>query len=298
MQAVIQATGLTRRFGAREAVEGLDLEIPAGQVSAFLGPNGAGKTTTIRMLLGLLRPHGGRCEVLGRPPGHPEGLAQVGALVEMPSLYDHLTGEENVRVTQMLRGLPRSEVSRVLGLVGLAREARRPAQTYSLGMRQRLGLALALLGEPKLLILDEPTNGMDPAGILEIRELLRTLPERTGAAVFLSSHLLAEVEQVAQHLVVLHRGRLRYQGPLAALGAGLETRVRVRVQEPGRAQEALGALGHRVEALEDHLRVWAPAEAVPDLAAALVRAGAGVLELAPEHPNLETRFLALLEEGA
>ncbi len=298
MQAVIQATGLTRRFGAREAVEGLDLEIPAGQVSAFLGPNGAGKTTTIRMLLGLLRPHGGRCEVLGRPPGHPEGLAQVGALVEMPSLYDHLTGEENVRVTQMLRGLPRSEVSRVLGLVGLAREARRPAQTYSLGMRQRLGLALALLGEPKLLILDEPTNGMDPAGILEIRELLRTLPERTGAAVFLSSHLLAEVEQVAQHLVVLHRGRLRYQGPLAALGAGLETRIRVRVQEPGRAQEALGALGHRVEALEDHLRVWAPAEAVPDLAAALVRAGAGVLELAPEHPNLETRFLALLEEGA
>jgi len=133
---------------------------------------------------------------------------------------------------------------------------------------------------------------------LEIRELLRTLPERTGAEVFLSSHLLAEVEQVAQHLVVLHRGRLRYQGPLAALGAGLETRIRVRVQEPGRAQEALGALGHRVEALEDHLRVWAPAEAVPDLAAALVRAGAGVLELAPEHPNLETRFLALLEEGA
>lgn len=297
MQNVIHAKGLTRSYGRIAAVEGLDLDIPSGAVSAFLGPNGAGKTTTIRLLLGLLKPQAGLCEVLGFPPGHPEGLAQIGALVEMPSLYDHLTGEENVRVTQLMRGLPRTEVDRVLAQVGLTGDARRPARTYSLGMRQRLGLALALLGEPKLLILDEPTNGMDPAGILEMRELVRRLPADTGATVFLSSHLLAEVEQVAEHLVVIHHGRLRYMGPLEGLGAEGEGTLRLRVEHLPAALACLEGLGVRASAEgQDALRAQVPAAEAPRVAAALVGAGVGLLELAPERANLESRFLALLEE--
>ena len=174
----IQSKGLTRRFGTFLAVDGVDLSVRTGAITAFLGPNGAGKTTTISLLLGLLKAQAGTCEVLGLPPGHPEALAQIGALVESPSLYDHLTGFENLEITRLMRDQPRTEVHRVLKQVDLERDARRPVREYSLGMRQRLGVALALMGQPRLLILDEPTNGLDPAGIQDMRTLIQRLPGR------------------------------------------------------------------------------------------------------------------------
>ncbi|HEX9082883.1 MAG TPA: ATP-binding cassette domain-containing protein [Holophagaceae bacterium] len=295
MDDAIHSNGLSRRFGRVAAVEGLDLRVPPGRISAFLGPNGAGKTTTIRLLLGLLRPHAGTCEVLGHPPGHPAALAQLGALVESPSLYPHLTGLENVEITRILRDLPRSETDRVLAQVGLAQDAQRQVRTYSLGMKQRLGMALALLGHPRLLLLDEPTNGLDPVGIQEMRTLIRTLPRETGVTVFLSSHLLAEVEQTADHLVVIHRGRLRYQGPLDAFGGMATPRLRVRVGDQARALALLTCAGFASTPGEDGIEVRAEATRAPEVARILVGAGLDLQALAPVQSRLEERFLALVE---
>ena len=296
MDLVISSQGLTRRFGARTVVQDLDLAVPAQSITGFLGPNGAGKTTTISLLLGLLKAHAGTCEVLGHPPGHPAALAQLGAMVESPSLYDHLTGRENLEITRLMRGVGKSEVDRVLGLVSLSADARRPVREYSLGMRQRLGVALALMGQPRLLILDEPTNGLDPAGIQDMRELIRRLPRDTGASVFLSSHLLSEMEQVAQNLVVIHHGRLRYQGSTEGLGQTGEAGLVLRVDLPDRAREALRPLGFPVREADGHLWVQAPASEAPSVAASLVGGGCALYELAPHRVSLETRFLALLEQ--
>lgn len=297
MTVAIQSAGLTRRFGKMLAIQGLDLSVQAGTITAFLGPNGAGKTTTISLLLGLLKADGGTCEVLGLPPGHPEALARIGALVESPSLYDHLTGWENLEITRLMRGAPASDIDRVLKLVDLARDARRPVREYSLGMRQRLGMALALLGDPRLLILDEPTNGLDPSGIQDMRELIRSLPRQAGTTVFLSSHLLAEVEQVAEDLVVIHKGRLRYQGSTLGLGTAGPAELMVRVGEAARAQAALGALGFPAREADGRLWIQATEEEAPRIAASLVEQGCALYELAPRKVNLEARFLALLEEA-
>jgi ABC-type multidrug transport system ATPase subunit len=296
MAHVIQAQGLSHRFGKIEAVSELDLQVVEGTVCAFLGPNGAGKTTTIRLLLGLIQPHAGTCEVLGNAPGHPKALAQLGAMVESPSLYDHLTGYENVEITRLMRNLPKSETDRVLTHVGLSRDARRVVLGYSMGMRQRLGLALAMLGAPKLMILDEPTNGLDPAGIQEIRDLIRRLPQETGATVFLSSHLLAEVELIAQQLVIIHRGRLRYQGALADFGKQELTGYRAFVDDLPKALVCLEQAGHTANIEGDHLRMTlSPADA-PRALNQLVTQGLSVSEFAPVRINLEDRFLSLLEE--
>lgn len=295
MGEAIHSDGLSRRFGRIAAVEGLDLRVPGGCISAFLGPNGAGKTTTIRLILGLLRPHAGTCEVLGYSPGHPSALAQLGAMVETPSLYGHLTGLENVEITRLMRDLPRTESDRVLAQVGLAQDARRQVRTYSLGMRQRLGVALALLGNPRLLVLDEPTNGLDPVGIQEMRELIRRLPRESGVTVFLSSHLLAEVEQTADHLVVIHRGRLRYQGPMKAFGGTSAPHLQVRAGDPAGALALLSAAGISAEIQGDAVVVQADPERAPEIARILVGAGLPLRELAPVQTSLENRFLSLVE---
>ncbi len=295
MGNAICSVGLTRRFGKVNAVENLDLAVRSGAITAFLGPNGAGKTTTIRMLLGLVAPHSGTCEVLGFPPGHPQALAQIGAMVESPSLYDHLTGAENLEITRLMRNESRSEADRVLSLVGLAQDANRPVRGYSLGMRQRLGIALALMGKPKLLVLDEPTNGLDPMGIHEIRDLIRRLPLETGATIFLSSHLLAEIEQVAEDLVVIHQGRLRFQGPMAALGSVGPAEITVRVDDPVRATECLSAQGFLVRIEGERLWIKGERSEAPLIVSGLVGAGISVFELVPHRVNLEDRFLALLE---
>ncbi len=290
----VSTQGLGHAFGKVLALRDLDLRVPEGCVSAFLGPNGAGKTTAIRLLLGLLKVRTGSATVLGLPPGHPQALARIGALVESPSLYPHLTGRENVEITRLMRNAPRFETDRVLGMVGLLEAAGRLVKGYSLGMRQRLGLALALMGEPRLVVLDEPTNGLDPSGIAEVRELICRLPRETGATVLVSSHLLAEVELMAEHLVVIHKGLLRFQGPLATFG-GEAAVVLVRVNDAPRAQELLSQEGLTVTPGEAHLRVEAPPEGAHRIAALLVRAGLDLHELVAERPSLERRFLTLVE---
>lgn len=296
MGNVISSRSLRKRFGSITALQNIDLDVPSGCISAFLGPNGAGKTTFIRILLGLLRPDSGDCEVLGYPPGHPAALRQIGAMVETPSLYPHLSGWENVEITRLLKDVAASDTHRVLSLVGLEADARRQVRTYSLGMRQRLGIALALLGTPKLLILDEPTNGLDPAGILEMRELLRRMPRETGSTVCLSSHLLAEVEQIADHLVVIHKGKLRYQGALADFGDRGSHRLSLRVGDQTSAINILKGMGLQAVVEGESLLVDLASKDAPRVAAALVGAGAELFEMTPLRSNLESRFLSLVGE--
>jgi ABC-2 type transport system ATP-binding protein len=298
MTFAVSTSGLCRRFGALTAVAGLDLAVPPGAVYGFLGPNGAGKTTTIRMLLGLIRPDAGEVRLFGVPLG--EGtrrdlLRRVGALVELPSVYSHLTGRENLEATRLLLGSPRSRVPRALELVRLTDAADRAVGGYSLGMRQRLGLAAALLGEPELLILDEPTNGLDPAGIREIRDLIRALPAEAGATVFLSSHLLAEVEQMATHLGIVQDGRLLFQGTPAELRGERSGAVALGVDRPAEVADLLARSGYTCAADGgDRLRVGAAGqEEAARLNRLVVEAGFSVHSLACEGVSLESIFLDL-----
>ena len=294
---VITTFQLTRRFGDLTAVDGVDLRVPRGSVYGFLGPNGAGKTTTIRLLLGLIRPHNGEVRLFDEllPQNRMALLRRVGALVESPSLYPNLTGSENLEVTRRLIGGRKDQVDRGLRIVRLEEAADRRVQGYSSGMRQRLGLALALLAEPELMILDEPTNGLDPAGMHEMRELLCRLPEEYGATVFLSSHLLAEVEQVATHIGIIQEGRLRFQGALEDLHAQMEEQVVLGVDQPEKAKALLQQAGwtaHR----NGGLRIAVAANSRSDAAminAQLVRQGVNVFHLSLEQPTLEDIFLTL-----
>jgi ABC-2 type transport system ATP-binding protein len=218
--SVVETQGLTKRYGSRTVVDALDIRIPPGVVAGFIGPNGAGKTTTLRMLLGLVRPSAGGGQVFGLPLHSPASyLPRVGALIESPAFYPGLSGQRNLAVQATLGGHPLGRVPVVLERVGLADRGGDRYRTYSLGMKQRLGIAGALLGDPTLLILDEPTNGLDPAGIRDMRGLVRSLAQ-DGPTVLISSHLLAEVQQVCDWLVVIEYGRLVFQGPTARLLAG------------------------------------------------------------------------------
>ena len=247
-QYLIETRGLSRRFGAQVAVADLNLLVPEAGVYGFLGPNGAGKTTAIRMLLGLIRPDAGEVRLFGQPltSNHRALMSRVGALVEAPSLYPHLTGRENLEVTRRLLGSSRKLIDVALETVRMTRDAGRRVREYSLGMRQRLGLALALLNRPQLLILDEPTNGLDPAGIHEMRDLIRRLPQEFGVTVFLSSHLLSEVEQIAGHIGIIHESRLLFQGTLAELQQKQQMEVAVGVTQPEEAMSCLVRAGWSV----------------------------------------------------
>ena len=290
----IRTDALTRRFGDVLAVDAVDLAVPEGGIYGFLGPNGAGKTTTIRMLLGLLRPDGGHIEVLGRglAEHRREVLGNVGALVEMPSVYDHLSGRDNLEITRRLLGIDRCHIDRVL------------ADGYSLGMRQRLGLALALLAEPELLILDEPTNGLDPAGIREMRELIAELPRRHGVTVFLSSHLLSEIELLADHLGIVRQGRLCFEGTPAELRARRQGWVAVGLDRPDAARPVLAAAGWTLRPTGNgRLHVAPPpraldgdtlgSRAIGELNALLVGRGFNVFHLSSQRPSLESLFLQM-----
>ena len=217
---IIETHDLCKQYGNALRVAHLDLDVPEGSVYGFLGPNGAGKSTTLKMILGLVRPTAGDIRVLGKKMDGGNRLAvlrQVGSLIESPSYYGHLTGEENLRIVQTLRGVPEKNIREVLQIVRLDGQRGKKLAHYSLGMKQRLGLAAALLGYPKLLILDEPTNGLDPAGIQEMRELICSLPERFGMTVVVSSHLLSEIDQMADHVAIIREGELVFQDTLEAL---------------------------------------------------------------------------------
>jgi ABC-type multidrug transport system ATPase subunit len=294
---LIETRGLTRRFGSQLAVDDLDLLVPAAGVYGFLGPNGAGKTTAIRMLLGLIRPNAGEVRLFGQSLNGNHGalMRRVGALVEAPSLYPHLTGRENLEVTRRLLGSDRNLIELALATVKLTKDADRRVREYSLGMRQRLGLALALLNNPDLLILDEPTNGLDPAGIHEMRDLIRRLPDEFGVTVFLSSHLLGEVEQIATHIGIIHEGSLLFQGPLADLQSKQQTQLTVGVKQLNEAAEFLESTGWSVQrCVDDLLNISTKA---PDDASRinklLVDRGLDVFHLAVSQRSLEDIFLSL-----
>ena len=292
---VLETHNLTKRYGERRAVDRLDLRVRRGEVYGFLGPNGAGKTTTLRMLLGLVRPTSGTVRVLGGPPGDRSVLARIGMLVESPAFYPYLSGRDNLRVVARYTGVPATQVDEALEAVELTARAGDRFAAYSLGMRQRLGLAAALLKDPELLLLDEPTNGLDPAGMAEMRLLLRRLGSG-GRTVLLSSHLLGEVQQVCDRIGVLSRGRLLREGTVAELrgqGALLVT-ARPLEQAHAVARRLLGP--DRVAVQDGALRL----EAEPDQAARvnreLVTAGVAVSALGWAERTLEDVFLELTNQ--
>jgi len=295
-EAIIETEHLSRHYGDLTAVEDLGLRVERGQIFGFLGPNGAGKTTTIRMLLGLIRRDAGRIRIAGHDlaSNRRAALARVGSIVETPALYLNLTGRQNLAVTCHMRGIGKTDIDRVLDIVDLAKEASRKAGEYSLGMRQRLGIARALLGEPDLLILDEPTNGLDPAGIREIRQLIADAPARFGTTILVSSHMLGEVEQMASHVGVMNQGRLLFQGTLTDLVRSAPHRLEIRLDDPDRGRAMLAA--HWPEAEISGAGLVLPGVNEAEAAAInrqLVEAGLAVTGLAIRPPALEDIFLSL-----
>ncbi|MEV5336502.1 ABC transporter ATP-binding protein [Streptomyces werraensis] len=303
--AVVVTRGLTKRYrGGQLAVDDLHLTVPAGSVFGFLGPNGSGKTTTIRMLMGLIEPTSGTAHVLGRPmPRSARAvLPHVGALIEGPALYGFLSGRDNLLRYDAADPTadPRTRTSRIaaaLDRVGLTAASGKKARAYSLGMKQRLGLAAALLRPRRLLVLDEPTNGLDPQGMREIRALVRELAT-DGTTVFLSSHLLDEIEQVCTHVAVMARGRLITQGPVAELAAGARGRLLVTTPDAPDAARVLKEQGLAdVVADGDRVSAEPPARDLAEVNAALVAAGVRVRGFGVERDSLEDVFVALTGEG-
>jgi ABC-2 type transport system ATP-binding protein len=297
---VIEIEGLRKEYrrvrgGRSVALAGLDLAVPAGGVFGFLGPNGSGKTTTIRCLLGLVRPTAGRMRVMDGevPRTLPVSMRRIGAVVETPALFPTMTGRENLRLLAAVDGIARQRVDDVLEQVGLASRAGDPVKRYSLGMRQRLGLGAALLKDPELLILDEPANGLDPAGIREIRELLRRLG-REGRTVFVSSHLLSEVEQTCDAVAILRAGVCVATGPVREVLAGARpVGMLVRVDDMKAAERVLARAGLAVEPFGEHLRVEIAAEEADVVTRLLAAEHLWVTELRPEETTLEDLFLEL-----
>jgi ABC-2 type transport system ATP-binding protein len=294
--AALTTHGLSKRYGSRPAVRDLDLEVRRGEVFGFLGPNGAGKTTTIRMALGLIRPTSGRVEVLGRDVQRhrAEVLPRVGALVETPALYPFLSGRDNLRAfAHLLGGVPAARLDEVLELVGLTGRQRDRVKTYSMGMRQRLGVAIALLNDPELLILDEPANGLDPAGIVEMRDLLRQLAAG-GKTVFISSHVLAEVQQICDRVAIIDQGRLARVAPVAELVRG-HGEFLVRLEDPAAALALVQAQpwGGSARLEEGALVTTAPNGRGRELMQFLAAGGHWPDVVRERQQNLEEIFLSL-----
>jgi ABC-type multidrug transport system ATPase subunit len=296
-ELVIETRGLTKRYGEEiVAVDDLDLGVRRGEVYGFLGPNGAGKTTTLRMLLGLVRPTSGRAVVLGAAPGVPVGLARIGAMIETPAFYPYLSGRDNLRVLAGYAGVPEERVAAVLDQVRLTDRAGDRVQTYSVGMKQRLGIAAALLKDPELLILDEPTNGLDPAGMVEMRAFIRSLGQGRRT-VILSSQLMGEVEQVTDRVGVIRGGTLVAEGTLEELRGRPSLRVRAEpLPEAARLIGALPDVGE-ITRLDGMLDVTVDPSQAATINRALVQAGITVSELYAQKASLEDVFLELTNSG-
>lgn len=299
---IIETHDLCKQYGDALRVAHLDLDVPEGSVYGFLGPNGAGKSTTLKMILGLVRPTAGNIQVLGKKMDGANRLSilrQVGSLIESPSYYGHLTGEENLRIVQTLRGVPERNIREVLQIVRLDGQRGKKVAHYSLGMKQRLGLAAALLGYPKLLILDEPTNGLDPAGIQEMRELICELPGRFGMTVVVSSHLLSEIDQMADHVAIIREGELVFQDTLETLHGRSRHHLALRTTNNPVAQAILQKKSVSCREEEGYLILPILTD---ELAAQLTRLLAerrlGVIRLEERQKSLEDIFLELTGKAA
>jgi ABC-2 type transport system ATP-binding protein len=301
-ELIIETQGLTKRFGARTALDGVDLRVPRGSAFGFLGPNGAGKTTMIRVLLGLTHATAGSMRLLGHPvpAERAAALSRVGAIIEEPRFHPYLTGRENLRTVAAVRGPEaRERINPALARVGLSDRADQKVKSYSMGMRQRLGVARCLLSDPLLLILDEPTNGLDPGGIQEFREMIRAMVEQEGRTVFISSHLLDEVEKTCDAAAIVDRGKVVTQGAMAELASGGETRheLIVGVDDADRALNAIGTseLVQDAHRSDEGIRVVLAGglQTAAQLNAILVGAGVGVMRLEPVRQSLEARFLEI-----
>lgn len=294
---VMSTAGLTKRYGGVTVVQDMNLRVPTGSVYGFLGPNGAGKSTTMKMILGLVHPTSGRIEVLGSEETQAnrlEILRQVGSIIESPSCYPHLTARENLEIVRRLRGLPAGCIDEALEVVRLNGRTtqRKLVGHFSLGMKQRLGIACALMGQPKLLLLDEPTNGLDPSGIHEIRQLIKEMPRRFDCTVMVSSHLLSEIDQMADHVGIINAGRMVWQGPMGDLHARARHWIALRTTDNEAAAKVLP--GADAKGDEGWLRIKAvDDETAGKVSLGLARQGIGIVRMEERSESLEDIFLKL-----
>lgn len=304
MTYAIQTDALTKQYGKQFAVQNLDLKVPQNSIYGFLGPNGAGKSTSMKMILGLVRPTAGRVTILGKPMEEKNRLAilkQTGSLIESPSYYGHLTGRENLKIIARLKNAPEKQIDEVLQIVRMKEQQHKKAGHYSLGMKQRLGLAAALLGNPQVLLLDEPTNGLDPAGIQEIRELIRSLPKRLDMTVMISSHLLSEIDQMATHTGIIDKGELIYQDSLEHLHEHSRGQIRLKTSDNAVAfrrlqKHPLLTAAPRIQFQPESGNLLLPPladEILSALIASLVQDGIGILRVEEREQSLEEIFLTL-----
>ena len=302
MQTVIETKALCKQYGPHTAVDHVELHVPQGCVYGFIGPNGAGKSTTMKMLLGLIHPTAGRVRLLGQELTEKSRLPllrQTGSLIESPAGYLHLTAQENLEIVADLKGVPHKDIGRVLDIVHLTQDRSRRVGQYSLGMKQRLGIAMALLGSPKLLILDEPTNGLDPAGIQEMRSLIASMPQTTGATVLISSHLLGEIEQMVDQVGILNHGKLLFEGSLQQLQKHSRGGILLRVLDAPKAAAVLQQQGVKAAVPADQPDTLQlsplPDEALAALVCTLAESGVGVVGLTTQTKSLEDIFLSLTQ---
>ena len=294
---LIETNNLTKQYGNIRCVNALHMQVPQGAIYGFLGPNGAGKSTTLKMILGLARPTDGSITLFGMSVNEKNRiklLANTGSLIESPSYYGHLTGEENLHILQTLKGCPEKDIDEVLQIVRLSEARKKKVAHYSLGMKQRLGLAAALLGFPKLLILDEPTNGLDPAGIQEMRELIRTLPSAYGITVVVSSHLLSEIDQMADYVGIIRKGELVYQDTLESLHSHAKQQIALRTDQPATVISLLHQDGIEIEKEEDYLLLPMIEDSnIAHLCKRLVEQNVSLYRIEKRENSLEDIFLSL-----
>lgn len=296
MEYIVQTENLSKRFGKELAVAGIDLKIRKGEIYGFLGPNGAGKTTTIRMLLGLMKPTSGTIKIFQKDVTKEriEILSKIGSLVENPSYYPHLTAYENLEALRKILGVPKLRIDEVLAIVRLTEAANKKVKGFSLGMKQRLGIAASLLHNPELLILDEPTNGLDPSGIIEIRNLIKRLPSEYGMTVVISSHLLSEIDQMATTVGIVSKGKMIFQDSIEAMRMHAQPKVLFKVNKSEQAWRSLVANGIKAECKEGQIVLdECSDEKVAQIVHTLVQEGFSVYRVEEEKQSLEDIFLQM-----
>ncbi|CAM3290772.1 ABC transporter ATP-binding protein [Filibacter tadaridae] len=299
---IIETNKLTKKFGSSKVVNNVNLQVKKGEIYGFLGPNGAGKTTSIRMLLGLARPTNGSVQIFGKDikKERLSILKKVGSLVEYPSYYGHLTAYENLEAARLLLGATKPRIDEVLAIVRLTKDAKRPVKGFSLGMKQRLGIATALLGNPELLILDEPTNGLDPSGIIEIRELIKSMPKEHGITILISSHLLSEIDQMATQVGIITKGQMIFQDSILKLRAQSTSKIKLTVNDAEAAWKSLLTHGYRTDFNQNKLFIENGSDDnVAEIVKSLVQNNYSIYRVEEERKSLEEIFLELtgLEGG-